>query len=62
LTKLTTIRTPDTANVHCLWRDSVASHGMNDSIDATDAPRPNSTSSDGSAQQRRVLSDVNREK
>jgi hypothetical protein len=35
---------------------------MNESIDATDAPKPKSTSSDGSAQQRRVLSDVKREK
>jgi len=35
---------------------------MNESIDATDAPRPNRTSNDGSAQHSRVLRDVNREK
>jgi hypothetical protein len=35
---------------------------MNDSIDATDAPKPNNTSSEGRAQQSRVLWEVSREK
>jgi hypothetical protein len=61
-TKLSAIRVPDTANVHCRCRESVTSHGMNESIDATEAPKPKSTSSDGSAQHTRVLSDVKREK
>jgi hypothetical protein len=61
-TKLSAVRIPDTANVHCLCRESVTNHGMNDSIEATDVPRPTSTSNDGRAQQRRVLSEVNREK
>ena len=61
-TKLSAMRMPDTANVHGLCRDNVTSHGMNESIDATEAPKPNSTSNEGSAQQRRVLNEVNREK
>src|ERR1700694_24163 len=60
LTKLSAIRTPDTANVHHLCLESVTSHGMNESMDATDAPKPNSTSHEGSAPHRSVLSDVNR--
>ena len=62
LTKLAKIKTPETANVHCLCRDSVTSQGMNDSIDATVAPSPIRTSNDGSAQHSNVPSDVNREK
>jgi hypothetical protein len=62
LTKLSAIRTPDTVNVHCLCRDIVTSHGMNESIDATDAPKLKSTSNDGRAQHKRVPSDVNRER
>jgi len=61
-TKLIAINTPDTENVHALWRERVTSHGMNERNDATDAPRPNNTSSDGRAQQSRVLTDVNSEK
>jgi len=45
-----------------LCRESVTSHGMNESADATDAPKPKKTNKEGSAQQSRVLSDVNREK
>jgi hypothetical protein len=60
--KLSAIRMPDAENVHCLWRESVTSHGMNESAEATDAPKPKRTSKEGSAQQSRVLSDVNREK
>ena len=56
------IKTPYIVNVHALWRERVTSHGMNVSSDATDAPRPNSTSSDGRAQQSSVLTDVNSEK
>ena len=62
LTKLNAIKIPEIENVHCLCRESVTSHGMNESMDATEAPKPKSTSKDGSAQQRRVLSEVNREK
>jgi hypothetical protein len=40
-----------------LWRESVTSHGMNESAEATDAPKPKRTSKEGSAQQSRVLSD-----
>jgi len=61
-TKLRAINTPDTENVHCLCLDRAASHGMNESTDATDAPKPNNTRSDGSAQQSKVLNDVNSEK
>lgn len=56
------ISKPDTANVHCLCRDKVTSHGKNDSMDATEAPRPNKTSSEGKAQQSKVPRDVNSEK
>ena len=61
-TKLEAIRMPETENVQCLCRESTTSHGMRDSVDATDAPKPKRTSNEGSAQQSRVLSDVNREK
>jgi hypothetical protein len=56
------MRPPDIANVQCLCRDNVTNHGKNDSADATDAPNPNRTRSEGSAQQSRVLKDVNSEK
>jgi hypothetical protein len=45
-----------------LWRESTTSHGVKESNDATDAPKPNRTSSDGRAQHKRVLRDVNRER
>jgi hypothetical protein len=61
-TKLRAINMPETENVHCLCRESVTSHGMNESAEATDAPKPKRTSKEGSAQQSSVLSDVNREK
>ena len=53
---------PETKNVQCLCLESVTNHGKNDSVDAIDAPRPNSTSNEGKAQHKRVLSDVNKEK
>jgi hypothetical protein len=56
------IRMPEIENVHCLYRDSVISHGRNESIDATEAPNPSRTSRDGRAQQSSVPADVNREK
>jgi len=31
-----------------LCRDNATSHGENESVDATDAPNPNSTNNDGS--------------
>jgi hypothetical protein len=61
-TKLKPIRMPDIENVHSLWRESVTNHGMNESIDATDAPKPSRTRRDGRAQQRSVPTDVNKEK
>jgi hypothetical protein len=60
--KLRAISVPDSENVHCLCRESVTNHGMNESMDATDAPNPKSTNNEGRAQHRRVPSDVNREK
>jgi hypothetical protein len=60
--KLSAIRTPEIVNVHCLCRESATSHGMKESIEATDAPKPKSTSNDGSAQQSKVPTDVKREK
>jgi len=62
LKKPRAISKPDTANVHCLCRDRVTSHGKNESIDATDAPRPNKTSSEGKAQQSNVPTELNSEK
>ena len=61
-TKLKPIKVPDIENVHTLWRESATSHGVKASIDATDAPKPNNTSSDGSAQHKSVLREVNNEK
>src|SRR5436305_9150741 len=57
--KLAKINVPEIPNTHALCRDKVTSHGMNDNADATDAPRPNNTSSEGRAQQKSVLIDVN---
>jgi hypothetical protein len=48
--------------VRTLWRERATSHGRNESVDATDAPSPNSTSSDGRAQQSSVLRELNSEK
>jgi hypothetical protein len=62
LTKPRAINAPEIANVHDLCRDNVTSHGRNDSTDATDAPRPNKTRSDGRAQQSKVPRDVKSEK
>jgi hypothetical protein len=60
--KLNAISRPETPNVHCLCLESVTSHGDADSVDATDAPSPASTSSDGNAQQSSVPKEVNSEK
>jgi len=60
--KLNPIRMPVAANVHCLCLESVTSHGIADKVEATDAPSPASTSSDGRAQQSKVPTDVKREK
>ena len=49
-------------NVTTLCHESAVNQGKNESIDATDAANPNSTSNEGNAQQSRVLRDVNREK
>jgi hypothetical protein len=59
--KLSAISVPEIAKVHPLCRERVTSHGMNESMDATDAPKPKSTNSEGSAQQSKVLSEVNKE-
>ena len=61
-TKLNAISSPEIANVHCLCLESATSHGKDDRVDATEAPSPAKTSSDGSAQQSRVPTDVNKEK
>ena len=53
---------PDIENVNCLWLERETSHGMKESIEATDAPNPNNTSKEGSAQQSSVLNDVNKDK
>jgi hypothetical protein len=60
--KLKPIKMPDIENVHTLCRERVTSQGVEASIGATDAPKPNNTSSDGSAQHKSVLRDVNNEK
>jgi hypothetical protein len=60
--KLNAIMVPDMPNVRILCRESVVNQGKNDSVNATDAPSPNSTRSDGSAQHSRVLRDVNNER
>jgi hypothetical protein len=60
--KLNPIKVPDIENVQTLWRESTTNHGAKASIEATDAPKPNNTSSDGSAQHKSVLREVNNEK
>jgi hypothetical protein len=61
-TKLHAIKTPETVNVRTLCRESVTNQGKNEREEATEAPSPNSTSNEGSAQQSSVLREVNREK
>lgn len=56
------MRLPEIEKVHCLCRDSVTSQGKNESVDATEAPSPNSTSREGKAQHSSVLRDVKSEK
>lgn len=60
-TKLAAIRTPEIAKVQFLCRDSATSHGSADNVDATVAPSPASTSSDGNAQHSSVPTDPNSE-
>lgn len=60
--KLNAINRPETANVHCLYFESVTSHGKDVSVEATDAPSPASTSNEGRAQHSRVPTEVNNEK
>src|SRR5690242_11672624 len=50
---------PATTKIQLLCDDNVTSQGAADSNEATVAPSPNNTSSDGSAQQSRVPADVN---
>jgi len=60
--KLSAISVPEMENVHCLCRDSATNQGTAESVEATDAPSPASTSSEGRAQHNRVPTDVNKEK
>src|SRR5437868_4637904 len=52
---------PETANTTRLWCESATSHGAADKNDATVAPSPSSTRSDGSAQHNSVPTEVNSE-
>jgi hypothetical protein len=61
-TKLAAISTPEMLKVQDLCRESATSHGKAESADATVAPNPTSTSKDGRAQHKSVLSEVNSEK
>jgi hypothetical protein len=60
--KLSVIRTPETRNTQSLCRESVTNHGTDESTEATVAPSPRRTRSDGRAQQRRVPNDVKSDK
>ena len=60
--KLRTISIPAIENVHALCLERTTNQGMNESIDATDAPNPINISNDGNAQHSNVLKDVNSEK
>ena len=62
LRKLAAIRTPDMLNVHTLCRDNETSHGSDESAEATVAPSPSRTRTDGNAQHNKVLTDVKSEK
>ncbi len=53
--KLSAISVPAMLNVHILCRDKLTSHGAADSSEATVVPIPKRTSTEGSAQQMRVL-------
>jgi hypothetical protein len=59
---LAKISSPAMANVQFLWRENAISHGAAETTDATVAPRPISTNSDGKAQQSKVLKDVKSDK
>lgn len=60
--KLAAIRIPEIPNVKDLWCESVTSQGRAASVEATVAPNPTRTSTDGSAQQSSVPTEPNREK
>jgi len=53
---------PDKAKTHSLWREKLTSQGALERNEATVAPRPRSTSSDGKAQHNSVPSDVKSER
>jgi hypothetical protein len=61
-TKLSAIKMPESANVHCLCLERVTSRGNADKVEATDAPDPASTKREGRAQHKRVPTDVKSEK
>jgi hypothetical protein len=50
------------AKTQALWWERVTSHGTTESNEATVAPSPRSTKSEGNAQQRSVPSEVNRDR
>lgn len=58
-TKPSAIITPETENTSGLWCERLTNHGAADNNDATVAPMPNSTNSDGKAQHSNVPTDVN---
>src|SRR5436853_385319 len=61
-TRFAAISTPAIANVQFLCRESVTSHGIVASAEATVAPSPSNTSSDGNAQHSSVPTDENSER
>ncbi len=52
----------ESVNTHVLWRDNATIHGAAVRNDATVAPSPNNTKSDGNAQHKSVPNDVNSDK
>src|SRR5262249_60253778 len=60
--KLPPMSAPETRNTTLLCRESVTSHGTAERNEATVAPSPSRTRSDGSAQQSSVPNDVNRDR
>src|SRR5205085_5388416 len=57
--KLEASSRPATEKVQFLWRESVISHGADETTEATVAPNPNRTKSNGSAQHNSVPNEVN---
>jgi hypothetical protein len=62
LRKLAAMRTPEILNVHALCRDNKTSQGKDDRTEATVAPSPSRTRTDGNAQHSNVPSEVKSEK